>query len=215
MKNIRWLLSVTMVCFLLFGVVGAQSAFAQGTGNTAGVTADDQDGDGIPDAAEKLLGTNPYTADTDGDGISDVEDANPVMAENPIAETSTVALPIKITDARVEDNQTADHLEITIRNTGTETLGSFDVYFTIADKQNAAQEGYYVKLDGLTIAAGESATIHFDNDVTTPNHYYGNMNGLYGTSANGLVFDITLHANGYTPLNFSVEKAEGTAEVAD
>lgn len=215
MKNIRWLLSVTMVCFLLFGVVGAQSAFAQDTGNAAGVTEDDRDGDGIPDAAEKLLGTNPYTADTDGDCISDVEDANPVMAENPIAETSTVALPIKITDARVEDNQTADHLEITIRNTGTETLGSFDVYFTITDKKNAAQEGYYVKLDGLTIAAGESATIHFDNDVTTPNHYYGNMNGLYGTSANGLVFDITLHANGYTPLNFSVEKAEGTAEVAD
>jgi len=215
MKNIRWLLSVTMVCFLLFGVVGAQSAFAQGTANTAGVTADDRDGDGIPDAAEKLLGTNPYTADTDGDGISDVEDTNPVMAENPITETSTVALPIQIKDVRVEDNQTADHLEITMRNTGAETLSGFDVYFTITDKKNGAQEGYYVNLDGLEIAAGESATIHFDNDVTTPNHYYGNMNGLYGTSANGLTFDITLHARGYAPLNFSVDKAEGTAEVAD
>jgi len=41
------------------------------------------------------------------------------------------------------------------------------------------------------------------------------MNGLYGTSQNGLTFDIQLHANGYAPLQFSVDKAKGTAEVAD
>jgi hypothetical protein len=215
MKNFRWILSVTMVCFLLFGSAGAQSAFAQSTGNAAAVTAEDLDGDGIPNAAEKLLGTNPYTPDTDGDGINDMEDTDPAFAENPIVETSTVALPIKIKDVRVENNQAADHLEITMHNTGAVTLNGFELYYTITDKKDGTQEGYYVKLDGLEIAADGTATIHFDNDVTTPNHYYGNMNGLYGTSANGLLFDITLHVNGYTPLNFSVGKAVGTAEVAD
>ncbi|MCE5343581.1 MAG: hypothetical protein LLF96_08390 [Eubacteriales bacterium] len=215
MKNIRGTLSLAMVCCLLLGCLGAQSAFAQGSGTTANITADDHDGDGIPDAAEKLLGTNPYTADTDGDGINDVDDPNPTMAENPIVETSTVALPITITDVRVEDNQTADHLEITMHNTGAETLNGFELYYTITDKKDGTQEGYYVRLDGLVIAADGTATIHFDNDVTTPNHYYGNMNGLYGTSANGLLFAITLHANGYAPMDFSVEKAVGTAEVAD
>ena len=45
--------------------------------------------------------------------------------------------------------------------------------------------------------------------------YYGNMNGLYGTSANGLTFAVQLHAAGYQPASFNVEKADGTAEVAD
>ena len=215
MKNFRWFLSVSMVCVLLLGCLGVQSAFAQGSGSTASVTADDRDGDGIPDAAEKLLGTNPYTADTDGDGFNDVDDPNPTMADNPIVETSTVALPIEIKDVRVEDNQTADHLEITMHNTGAETLNGFELYFTITDKKDGTKEGYYVKLDGLEITADGTATIHLDNEMTTPNHYYGNMNGLYGTSANGLLFDITLYTSGYAPMNFNVEKAVGTAEVAD
>lgn len=209
MKNIRSIIAMVMVCLLTLGGLGGQFALAQGT---AGY---DTDGDGIPDEAERLLGTNPYAADTDGDGLDDVMDTDPCVAENPIVEASTAALPIEIVDARVEDNQTADHLEITLRNTGSETLGSFEIYFTITDKLDGTQEGYYVSLDGLEIAAGETATIHFDNDLSTPNHYIGNMNGLYGTSANGLIFDITLHAANYAPITFTVEKAEGTAEVAD
>ena len=209
MKNIRSIIALVMVCLLAFGGLSGQLAFAQGT------AGNDTDGDGIPDEAEKLLGTNPYAADTDGDGVNDVEDTDPAMAENPIAEANTVTLPIEVVDARVEDNQTADHLEITMRNTGSETLSGFDVYFTITDKLDGSQEGYYVNLDGLEIASEGTATIHFDNDLATPNHYIGNMNGLYGTSANGLIFDVTLHAADYAPLTFTVEKAEGTAEVAD
>ena len=179
------------------------------------ITADDQDGDGIPDVVEKTYGTNPYTADTDGDGVYDKTDEKPVFADNPIQELSTTPLPITITDARVEDNATADHLEITMKNTGSSELSGFDVYFTITDHVTGVAEAYYVVLSGLTIPAGASATVHFDNDTTQPNHYYGNMNGLYGTSANGLTFNVQLHVSGYQPINFTVEKAQGTAEVAD
>jgi hypothetical protein len=179
------------------------------------ITTDDLDGDSLPNAVEKVYGTNPYTADTDGDGVNDKEDKDPAFTENPIMETSAAALPIEIKDVRVEDNATADHLEITLINTSAQDMSSFDIYFTITDKLDKKVEGYYVKLDGLTVKAGESTTIHFDNDLTQPGHYFGNMNGLYGTSANGLTFDIELHANGYAPMNFSVEKAVGTAEVAD
>ncbi len=182
---------------------------------TLTITADDQDGDGIPDVVEKTYGTNPYTADTDGDGVYDKVDEKPVFADNPIQETSTTPLPITITDARVEDNATADHLEITMKNTGSSDLNGFDVYFTITDHTTGAVEAYHVVLTGLTVPAGGSTTVHFDNDMTQANHYYGNMNGLYGTSANGLTFDVQLHAAGYQPVNFTVEKAQGTAEVAD
>ncbi|MEI6579021.1 MAG: hypothetical protein WCN92_06095 [Eubacteriales bacterium] len=176
----------------------------------------DTDGDGIPDTVEKVYGTNPYTADTDGDGINDKNDQKPLFAENPISETSTTVLPIKIVDVRVEDNATADHLEIKMKNTGNTELSNFDIYFTITDKVESSKvEGYYLKLTGLTIKAGDTATIHFDNDVSQSGHFYGNMNGLYGTSANGLAFAIQLHANGYAPINFTVDKAKGTAEVAD
>jgi len=192
-------------------------AVSQDTTNTsqAPVQGTDTDGDGLPDAAEKILGTNPYTADTDGDGVNDKDDTDPATSENPIVEASTTALPVTIKDVRVEDNATADHLEITMTNTGTADLNSFEIFYTITDKVDSTREAYYMKLDGLSLKAGESKTIHFDNQVKDAGHYYGNMNGLYGTSKNGLTFAIELHTAGFKPLDFTVDKAEGTAEVAD
>lgn len=46
----------------------------------------DTDGDGIPDAVERNMGTNPYSPDTDGDGKSDQEEisygSNPLAVDN-------------------------------------------------------------------------------------------------------------------------------------
>ena len=46
----------------------------------------DTDGDGIPDAVERNMGTNPYSPDTDGDGKSDQEEisygSNPLASDN-------------------------------------------------------------------------------------------------------------------------------------
>lgn len=181
----------------------------------AGSGSTDTDGDGIPDDVEKTYGTNPYTADTDGDGVNDKTDQEPVKAENLIKETSTAPLEVKIKDARVEDNATDDHLEITMINTGKTDLANFDIYYTITDKANNTQESYYQALGGLTLAAGETKTIHFDNQLSEAGHYYGNMSGLYGTSSNGLTFDIQLHAAGFKPMEFAADKSKGTAEVAD
>ncbi len=183
--------------------------------SSASTDGADTDGDGIPDSVEKVYGTNPHAADTDGDGISDKDDSKPIYTDNLISETSTTVLPVTITDARVEDNATADHLEISMKNTGTSDLNNFDIYYTITDKVTGDKEAYYQKLDNLTVKAGETVTIHFENNTSEANHYYGNVNGLYGTSANGLTFDIQLHSVGNAPLSFSVDKADGTAEVAD
>lgn len=215
MKRFQRILSLVVAVIMLIATPVFTSALAAGTSTATTALPGDLDGDGIPDAAEKLLGTNPYTADTDGDGLSDLEDPQPTKLDNPIVESSTAILPVKVKDARVENNQAADHLEITLQNTGKETITNWEIFYTITDKKTGAQEAYYLPLTGLEIAAGKTATIHFDNDVLTPNHYFGNMNGLYGTSANGLIFDITLHATGYAPIQINLEKDEGTAEVAD
>ena len=43
----------------------------------------DSDGDGWDDEHERRAGTNPYNVDTDGDGIRDPEDPNPLVASTP------------------------------------------------------------------------------------------------------------------------------------
>lgn len=46
------------------------------TGTPAAAAADDQDGDGLTDAEEDELNTDPLLADTDGDGLSDGDEVN-------------------------------------------------------------------------------------------------------------------------------------------
>lgn len=187
-----------------------------GNGNTASkVTGTDTDGDGIPDSVEKTYGTNPFAADTDGDGVQDKTDKDPVFTPNLIKETSATALPVKVKDARVEDNVNAsDHLEITLTNTGNSALKDFDLYYTVTDTVTKKAEGYYVKLTGFTLEAGSTKTLHFDNKQGDL-RYSGNFNGIYGTSKNEVQFQGQIHAAGYAPLEFTTKKSKGTAEVAD
>ncbi|SHI67217.1 thrombospondin type 3 repeat-containing protein [Parasporobacterium paucivorans] len=185
------------------------------TSGTNTKSSTDTDGDGMPDSVEKTYGTNPYTSDSDGDGVNDKQDKEPLKTENLMKETSTAPLEVTVTDAKVEDNATADHLEITMTNNGNTDLNNFDIYYTMTDKVDKTLESYYQVLNGLTLNAGETKTIHFDNKVSEAGHYYMNMNGLYGNSKNGLTFDIQLHAKDFQPMTFQIEKAKGTAEVAD
>ncbi len=192
------------------------SAAKPGDENTAPkATGTDTDGDGIPDSVEKTYGTNPLAADTDGDGVPDKTDKDPVFTPSLIKETSMAALPVKVKDARVEDNVNAsDHLEITLTNTGNTDLKDFDLYYTVTDAVTKKAEGYYVKLTGFALEAGSTKTLHFDNQQGDL-HYTENFNGIYGTSKNEAQFQGQIHATGYAPLDFSTKKAKGTAEVAD
>ena len=215
------MIGILLISILVIGLSGCTSQSGSSTGaasssqnNATGNTAD-TDGDGIPDSAEKTLGTNPYSADTDGDGIPDNVDKDPAFTENLIKETSTTPLAVTMKDVKVEDNATTDHLEMTIVNNGQTVLNNFDIYYSITDKVDKKQEAYYQVLTGLSLNLGETKTIHFDNSTSEAGHYFGNMNGLYGTSQNGLTFDIQLHSSGFKPLQFNVDKAKGTAEVAD
>ena len=54
----------------------------------------DSDGDGWSDAQERIAGTDPYNVDTDGDGIWDHKDLNPLVAPTPTPTTSISAYQI-------------------------------------------------------------------------------------------------------------------------
>lgn len=91
----------------------------------------DTDGDGVPDASEVLLGTDPMVADTDGDGKNDLADADAAFLPNPMAMDGPAA-QFQIAEALVENNcdpvkkaDATDHLELLIHNPGTADLTRF------------------------------------------------------------------------------------------
>ena len=52
----------------------------------------DSDGDGWTDDQEKLMQTDPYKIDTDGDGIKDSEDPNPLVSGKGIAKLNAAGI---------------------------------------------------------------------------------------------------------------------------
>lgn len=180
----------------------------------------DTDGDGVPDAAEAALGTDPLVADTDGDGANDLADADATFAPNTI-DTSGAPAPFKISELLVENNvepgtskPAPDHLEIAVTNTGTTALTGFSIYYTFTDNDTGKVESVFRKLDGFSVPAGGEARIQFD-DGTVAGHFRANPNSIYITSQAGKVVDVMLKADGFAPVTAQVMKDKGGAEAAD
>lgn len=180
----------------------------------------DTDGDGVPDTAEVLLGTDPTVADTDGDGQNDLADADPTFMASPIDATGAAAA-FAIKEALVEDNydyatKTAanDHLELLITNTGTAPLTGLSIYYSIKDADSGKVEGTFRKLDGFEVAASGEARIHFD-EGTEPGHFRANPNSIYTTSQAAKTFSVTVKADGFAPVTTEIAKDKGGPEAAD
>jgi hypothetical protein len=180
----------------------------------------DTDGDGLPDASEALLGTDPLAADTDGDGQNDLADPQPTFMANTI-ETSVAAAPFAIKEALVENNydvaakaDATDHLELLVINTGTTPLTGFSIYFSITDADSGTVEGMFRRLDGFAVPAGGEARIHFD-DAVIAGHFRANPNSIYTTSQAAKTFSVTLKADGFAPVPVEIAKDAGGAEAAD
>jgi hypothetical protein len=180
----------------------------------------DTDGDGIPDVAEPLLGTDPMQADTDGDGENDLADGDPVFAENPIDMSGTPAT-FNIGEALVENNydpaakqDAADHLELLVINEGAAPLDGLTAYYTITDHDDGTVEGYARALEGFSVPANGEARLHFD-DGATEGHFRANPNGIYATSESAKTFWVTLAAPGMAPVTIEIAKDAGGAEEAD
>lgn len=204
-----------------------QSTNNQGsTQNTIVDKTLDSDKDGIPDTAEKTLGTDPYNTDTNGNGIPDNTDKSPVLAENPIQNIST-AEGFQIKEAIVENNVDPatnkianDHFEVTLKNVSGKNLTNFDLYYAISDPKTNQKEGYYKKMTGFVLAAGSTKTIHFDQTKEqlgqmSDGHFGENINSIYRTTNNAKNFDLTLSTPGYKTVEMKINKDPGGAEKAD
>ncbi|MDW5317578.1 hypothetical protein [Rhizobium sp. PL01] len=186
----------------------------------------DIDNDGIPNIAEKLLGTEPLIADTDGDGQNDKADAKPTELSNPIVQTGSPAT-IRIVSAKVEDNfdpstkkDVSDHLEIAISNDGKADLKGLKMYLTLTDDTNAKMESIYRDLSGFTIAAGQTTALHFDLEgvadwAAAQTHFRANENSMLYTTPSPKTLQLQIAANGEAPVSITFKKDAGGAELAD
>ena len=193
----------------------------------------DSDRDGIPDSAEKVLGTDPLNPDTDGDGINDLQDTTPTWVDVP-PQPSYGPVGFKITNILAQNNydpvakhDVPDHLEIELQNTAGTDITNLTAYYIIADPKTNQKESYLVRLTGLVLNAGSTKSIHFDQQSTglilnnasatrsVPDHFRANPNGMYYTSADELLFSVTISANGYQAQYAEVTKDAGRIEVPD
>ena len=180
----------------------------------------DTDGDGVPDTAEVLLGTDPAVADTDGDTQNDLADTDPAFMPNPIDAAGAPA-PFTVKEALVENNYNyaakkaaTDHLELLIANSGTAPLTGFSIYYSITDADSGKVEGTFRKLDGFSVPAGGEARIHFD-EGTEAGHFRANPNSIYATSQAAKTFSVTVKADGFAPVTTEIAKDKGGAEKVD
>ena len=198
----------TTVTALALTAIGLTIAVASGCG-----------GGGTPSASSTPASTTttPTTtapaATTPSGGTAQVL---PVAA-NPISNNSAAA-GLTISKVLVENNVAADtgkavgdHLEIALKNTSTKPLDQIAIYYKITDKAKATSEGYYTKLDGVTIAPGATRVVHFDSTGAS-DHYPVDKYSLYYTDKNALVVDVTASSPNVKVATFSVKKGAGGAE---
>ncbi len=87
----------------------------------------DTDGDGLTDVEEGEIGTNPTLADTDGDGISDgVEVANSDLGFNPLVNDSAAVLGNLYTEDSIQDLVTGN--QVMVQRDGTDVTLSIPVF---------------------------------------------------------------------------------------
>lgn len=205
----------------------------------------DTDGDGLPDNAEVLLGTDPQNPDTNGNGVNDKLDPNPTQAEVPVStpepvKTNTETAPIKTespTPAPKPAPVEADDFRITsvlVENnvnpaTGKDASDHLEIFLKSSAKSDIAGFSLYYTITDLVTKATQSYTVPLTGftlkagetksvhvDTTgEAGHFRANPNSLYYQSQNEMRVDVVISASGHKSQTGTVTKDKGGAEEAD
>jgi hypothetical protein len=219
MKNkiLAWLVVVMLLVGIevLAGCTTKQTDNSTAPGNTV-----DSDKDGIPDIAEKTLGTDPLNPDTDGDGLNDKVDPHPTIYDGNISE-STGTADFSIKNVIVENNydpiaktSAPDHLEIVLVNNGSQNISNFQVFYTITDLKTNQTQSTLLPLNGFILGSHQEKSVHIDVSGKE-GHFRANPNSIYYTSKNQLQFNVLVNAQGHQAQHATVKKDAGGTEGPD
>jgi len=212
---------IRSLSYLAFGLLLTAGLPASSFGAAPG----DMDSDGVPDAAEALLGTDPKLADTDGDGVNDKDDQKPLEVADPIPAGGKSGGPV-IRSVKVEDNydpkikrDAPDHLEIELRNPSQTEIRGLQVFVTIKDSKANVEESYARNLQGFSLKAGATRILHFEAKGSTDfaadtDRFRSNESSVLYKNPNSKAVTVKIAAPGFAPVVATVQKDEG-AEVAD
>jgi hypothetical protein len=216
MKNklLAWL----VVAVLLVGIGVLAGCTTKQTNNpTAPGNTVDSDKDGIPDTAEKTLGTDPLNPDTDGDGINDTADSHPTIYDGQISESTGID-DFSIKEIIVENNydpltktDAPDHLEIVLVNNVSQNISNFEVFYTITDLKTNQTQSTLLPLNGFILGSNQEKSVHIDVSGKE-GHFRANPNSIYYTSMNQLQFVVLINAQGHRAQRATVKKDAGGTE---
>lgn len=226
----KYLNAISLSALLLTASIVTTQAHAQtAKPNPVASTTDpkiDTDGDGIPDIAEALLGTDPLLADTTGDGFTDKTTATPLKMANPIPRGGKLG-GLTVVSGKAEDNadpvtnkDVSDHIELEVKNLSSSDIKGISLFITIKDDDTGKSENYYRKLPGYIVAKGMSRTLHFDINGTidfsaATDHFRANPNSSFYKTINPKTIEVEIAATDYAPAAITFKKSKGGAETAD
>jgi outer membrane protein assembly factor BamB len=124
----------------------------------------DRDHDGIPDETERLLGTNPDRADTDGDGIRDGDDPSPLARP---AQTDTAKVATEIVRYAINFQRDFEASHIIIVAGVPESFGEVRSAETVllhresGDREARAPSAMYLRISKIEIS-GDDAKAQLD-----------------------------------------------------
>lgn len=140
------------------------------------------------------------------------------VTSNPIQNTSTQP-GLTIENAMAENNvdpstnqPIPDRLQVTLKNSSAGSLTGFEIFYTMTDAVSHATESYYLPLRDLTLAAGATTTVFFDNERGV-HHYAENRYSIYRSSKNKVDIAIEVSAQGVAIAKGTAVKGAGTGEV--
>ena len=180
----------------------------------------DTDKDGLPDNAEIVLGTDPQNRDSDGDGIDDKTDKNPVKLDTAFVK-STGENGFKINSILVENNvneatgkDASDHLEIFLQNMTAKDISDFSVYYEYKDQVDGSIQSYKLVANGFVLPANATKSIHIDISGKS-GHFRANPNSSYYQNINPKDVTVIVSAKEYQAQELMVKKDKGGSEMAD
>ncbi|AFA46959.1 hypothetical protein [Acetobacterium woodii] len=149
-------------------------------------------------------------ADKDDD-ISNQKNSPPIITESLITETKATPFMITVKDVEIPGDDVADHLEITVVNTGTQTLTNFEIYYSITNSIDNKVENYYELLKDLSLESGETKIIYLDNQKSAAKKW----NSVSATAKNEASINLQVTAKGSNSIPLSVNKSIKLIDIAD